>query len=71
MYDLRLLQRGADGASATSVVVGNMTGDVTAQGAVAPTPTWSPDGRTMAWAAPGADGRPALFLMDLQATSPT
>ncbi len=67
MFDLRLVRMGPDGDVSTSVVAANLSPTIASDETVAPTIAWSPDGRTMAWAAPNADGRPALFLMDLQA----
>lgn len=65
MFDLRLL-RAVDGTVSTSVVAGDLSPTVSSQDTVAPTPAWSPDGRTMAWVAPDGDGAPALYLMDLE-----
>jgi hypothetical protein len=65
MYDLRLLRTHDGGEVRTDVVTGNISPGAPGGPERAPTPVWSPDGRTMAWAAVDTDGDPALNLVEL------
>jgi hypothetical protein len=69
MHDLGLVQRrpGPGGSTVSATVNGNIAPGLQ-PGDPAPTPVWSPDGATIAWAGRDVDGTPRLQLLDVGET---